>query len=251
MSMETVSPMPEPSTAGQPEYNFVLPSFEGPLDLLLHLIRSQEMDITDLPMAEVARQYGEMINLMEIMNLDVAGEFLVMAATLLYIKSKLILPVDQERIQEGLEEDPRQNLVQALLEHEQFRQAAVDLAEREVMASLVFTRQGDIEPQEQGYLEVGLFDLLNAFKSFLETSSNRHALTRRDEHLPLSHRIAQVREILATNPRIGFRELLPMDAELDILVVTFLAILELMKTGFLRAVQLRPSGEIQLCRTET
>jgi segregation and condensation protein A len=251
MTMETVSPMPEPGTAGQPNYNFVLPSFEGPLDLLLHLIRSQELDITDLPMAEVAKQYAEMVNLMEDLNLDVAGEFLVMAATLVYIKSKLILPVDQDRIQEGLEEDPRQNLVQALLEHEQFRQAAVDLAEREVMASLVFTRQGDVEPQEQGYLEVGLFDLLNAFKGFLETSAKRDALTRRDEHIPLSDRIDQVRAILVSTPRIEFSELLPMNADLDLLVVTFLAILELMKTGFLRAVQLRPTGEIQLCRTET
>ena len=250
MTMETVSPMQEPGTAGQSSYRFVLPSFEGPLDLLLHLIRSQELDITDLPMAEVARQYDEMINLMGVLNLDVAGEFLVMAATLVYIKSKLILPVDQDRIQEGLEEDPRQNLVQALLEHEQFRQAASDLAEREVMASLVFTRQGDIEPQEQGYLEAGLFDLLNAFKSFLETSARRDALTRRDEYIPLSDRIAQVRAILASTPRIDFRELLPMNAGLDILVVTFLAILELMKTGFLHAVQLRPTGEIQLCRTE-
>jgi segregation and condensation protein A len=249
--METVSPMPKPSTVGQPNYTFVLPSFEGPLDLLLHLIRSQELDITDLPMAEVARQYDEMINLMEVLNLDVAGEFLVMAATLVYIKSKLILPVDQERIQEGLEEDPRQNLVQALLEHEQFRQAAADLAEREILASLVFTRQGEGEPQEEGYLDVGLFDLLLAFKSFLETSAKRDALTRWDEYIPLSERIAQVQAILASTPRIDFRELLPMNAELDIIVVTFLAILELMKTGFLRAVQLRPTGELQICRVET
>lgn len=251
MTMDTVSPMPESHPAGPASYKFVLPSFEGPLDLLLHLIRSQELDITDLPMAEVARQYDDMINLMEVLNLDVAGDFLVMAATLLYIKSKLILPVDEDRIQEGLEEDPRQNLIQALLEHEQFRQAASDLAEREVMAALVFTRQADTEPQEQGYLEVGLFDLLNAFKNFLETSAKRDSLLHRSDQMPLADRVAQVRAILDSTPRIDFRELLPVDAKLDLLVVTFLAILDLMKTGFLHAVQLGATGEIQLCRTET
>ena len=110
--METPPATTKHASVDEPGYRFVLPTFEGPLDLLLHLIRINEVDITDLPVAEIAHQYEEMLNLMEHLNLEVAGEFLVMAATLIYIKSKMLLPVEQERIELGLEEDlPRRELL--------------------------------------------------------------------------------------------------------------------------------------------
>jgi len=238
----------EQDAGSNEEYRFILPTFQGPLDLLLHLIRSNELEIMDLPVAEVARQYDDMLSLMEELNLEVAGEFLVMAATLIYIKSKLLLPVDKERIEQGLEEDPRKNLVQALLEHERFQQVAEDLADRESMASLVFTREGDTEPDEKGYLEVGLFDLLDAFKKLLAAADKRQALNRHVDRLPLADRIAQILVLMENHERLGFSRLLPADADINLLVVTFLAMLELIKNGRLRAVQAHPLAEIQLRR---
>jgi segregation and condensation protein A len=250
--METPSVTPNPTSVDDAGYRFVLPTFQGPLDLLLHLIRINEVDITDLPVADIAIQYEEMVNLMEHLNLEVAGEFLVMAATLIYIKSKMLLPVEKERIELGLEEDPRKNLVQALLEHQRFQEAAEDLSAREGQAALVYTRQGaSTEPSEQGYLEVSLFDLLNAFKGLLEVAGKRAALTRKGEQLPLSERIAQVRVLMESRQRVAFKELLPAEADMNILVVTFLAILELIKIGFMSAVQARPLAEIQLRRVTT
>ena len=247
--METPPVTSHSAPADEPGYRFILPTFEGPLDLLLHLIRINEVDITDLPVAEIAHQYEEMLNLMEHLNLEVAGEFLVMAATLVYIKSKMLLPVEQERIELGLEEDPRKNLVQALLEHQRFQEAAEDLSTREGQAALVYTRQGaGAEASEPGYLEVSLFDLLHAFKGLLETAGKRAALTRRGERLPLSQRIAQVRTLMESRQRVAFHELLPVEADMNLLVVTFLAILELIKIGFMSAVQARPVAEIQLRR---
>jgi segregation and condensation protein A len=247
--METPSATSHSAPADDPGYRFILPTFEGPLDLLLHLIRINEVDITDLPVAEIAHQYEEMVNLMEHLNLEVAGEFLVMAATLVYIKSKMLLPVEQERIELGLEEDPRKNLVQALLEHQRFQEAAEDLSTREGQAALVYTRQGaGTEASEPGYLEVSLFDLLHAFKGLLEVAGKRAALTHRSERLPLSQRIAQVRTLMESRQRIAFHELLPVEADMNLLVVTFLAILELIKIGFMSAVQARPLAEIQLRR---
>jgi segregation and condensation protein A len=247
--MDTPPATTKHASVDEPGYRFVLPTFEGPLDLLLHLIRINEVDITDLPVAEIAHQYEEMLNLMEHLNLEVAGEFLVMAATLIYIKSKMLLPVEQERIELGLEEDPRKNLVQALLEHQRFQEAAEDLSIREGQAALVDTRQGaSSEASEQGYLEVSLFDLLNAFKSLLETADKRAALTRRSDRLPLPQRIAQVKALMESRQRVAFHDLLPPEADMNLLVVTFLAILELIKTGFMSAVQARPMAEIQLRR---
>jgi segregation and condensation protein A len=236
------------AAGGESPYRFVLPKFEGPLDLLLHLIRVNELDITDLPVVEVARQYDEMLNLMEELDLEVAGEFLVMAATLVYIKSKLLLPVDQERIAQGLEEDPRKNLVEALLEHQRFKQAAEDLAERERQAALIFTRPVGDAAEEYGYLEVSLFDLLGAFKRVLEVAEKKAALARRGDEISLTERIEQLRRRLEIETSLDFGALMGETWEIEVLVVTFLAILELIRTGFLKAYQASHFGEIRLRR---
>ena len=229
-------------------YRFILPTFEGPLDLLLHLIRINKVDIKDIPVVEIARQYDSMVDLMQEMDLDVAGDFLVMAATLVYIKSKFLLPVDQERIEQGLEEDPRAGLVQSLLEHQRYRHAAEDLAERERLAALVFSRRAGMEVNEEGYLEVSMFDLLEAFKRLLETSENRAALFRRREEMPLAERIRQILDRLEKEDFIGFLALMEESSHREVMVVTFLAILELVRMGTVKIYQPSRFAEIRLQR---
>jgi segregation and condensation protein A len=232
---------------GESPYRFILPTFQGPLDLLLHLIRVNEVDITDLPVVEIARQYDDMLDLMQELNLEVAGDFLVMAATLVYIKSKLLLPADQERIAAGLEEDPRRNLVQALLEHQRFKEAAADLAEREQQAALVFTRQATAgDGDEEGYLEVSLFDLLGAFKRILESAERRAALVRHRDEMPLAQRVEEIRRRLQAEGMLDLAALLGESTDIALLVVTFLAILELARMGALRVDQPRPFAAIRL-----
>jgi segregation and condensation protein A len=241
---EIIPALPENAEA----FRFVLPRFEGPLDLLLHLIRINEVDIRDIPVLEIARQYDEMLDLMRELNLDTAGEFLVMAATLVYIKSRLLLPAEQERVQAGEIEDPRAGLVQALLEHQRFRQAAASLAERERAASLVFTRPAGPETEEEGYLEVSLFDLLTVLKDMLRTARGRAALLRPRAEIPLAERIREVLERLEAEAVIPFTRLLGECPSVEMILVTFLAVLELVRMGSARVAQAMPTAEIRVLR---
>ncbi|MFQ5669784.1 MAG: segregation and condensation protein A [Acidobacteriota bacterium] len=245
--LPTVSP---PSTPGSP-FHFVLPEFEGPLDLLLHLIRINEIDLKDIPVVQIARQYDAMLARMRKLDLDIAGEFLVMAATLVYIKSKLLLPSDRERIDQGLEEDPRTGLVQALIEHQRYREAAEDLEKRARQAGLVFTRRPGEEIEEEGYLEVSLFDLVDALKRVLDTSQRRLQLFRRREEISLAERLHQILHQLEEKETLDFETLLTDSPGLRALIVTFLAVLELVRRGSIRALQGRPFGPIQLRRRTT
>jgi segregation and condensation protein A len=189
-----------------------------------------------------------MLGLMEELNLEIAGEFLVMAATLVYIKSKLLLPVDQERIELGLEEDPRENLVQALLEHQRFRQAAEELAERERQAALIFTRLPAQDQEAESYLEVSLFDLLGAFKHILEAAEKRASLARKWDEISLAERIADIRRRLDQEEALDFGQLVGECGDIEMMVVTFLAILELVRTGAVRLYQTQPFAEIRVRR---
>jgi len=171
-----------------------------------------------------------------------------MAATLVYIKSKLLLPVDQERIEQGLEEDPRKNLVQALLEHQRFREAAEDLAEREREAALIFSRLPVEDPEGESFLEVSLFDLLGAFKRILEAAEKKAALTRRRDEMSLAERIAEIRLCLEQDETVDFAQLVGESGDVEMMVVTFLAILELVRTGAIRLYQPRPFAGIRLRR---
>lgn len=233
--------------AGAGVYRFILPTFEGPLDLLLHLIRVNEVDIKDIPVVEIARQYDEIVDLMQEMNLDVAGEFLVMAATLVYIKSKMLLPVDRERIEEGLEEDPRAELARSLLEHQRFRRVAEQLEEQERLAALVFTRtqNGDCE---EGYLDVSLGNLVDALRRVMEMAGRRALLRFKRLHLPLAEMIKRILQRLQHQDFISFGSLIDQ-AELlrpEVRIVAFLAVLELVRRRRIRAYQVRPFDEIRL-----
>src|SRR5213596_35457 len=212
-----------------------LDNFAGPLDLLLHLIRKNEVNIHDIPIALITAQYLELIHLMQELNLDVAGEFLVMAATLIHIKSKLLLPRPETSAGvEGDEEDPRDALVRRLLEHQKYKAAAGLLHEREQVRSAQWLRPdervaaiaGDeYEPE----LEVDLFSLLTAFQAVVERARHRPKVVLPAEQIPVEVRIDQLMARLSETEAIGFDELFADARDRAGLIVTFLALLEMIR----------------------
>src|SRR5215470_4326641 len=190
-----------------------LGNFEGPLDLLLYLIRKHQIDIYDIPISLITRQYLETIQLMQELNLDVAGEFLVMAATLIHIKSKMLLPRPETAAGvEGEAEDPRDALVRRLLEHQKFKAAAGLLHEREQLRAAQWQRPDervaaiagdDYEPE----LEVDLFGLLTAFRSVIERAKQRPKVLLPPEQIPVEVRIDQLLVRLSETEACGFEDL--------------------------------------------
>ncbi len=229
-----------------------LENFEGPLDLLLHLIRHHEIRIHDIPIALVTTQYLETLALMQELDLDVAGEFLVMAATLIHIKSKMLLPrPDTAEGVEGDEEDPRDALVRRLLEHQKFRTAAQELHEREQIRSAQWPRPdervaaiaGDGSTRE---LEVDLFSLLTAFRAVVERAKHRPRLGLPAEQLSVETRIEQLLERLSETVACGFEELFADAADRLALIVTFLALLEMIRLKLVRVYQSESFGPLRV-----
>lgn len=233
-----------------------LPVFEGPLDLLLYLIRKDELDIYDIPIEQVTAQYIEYLDLMQMLNLELAGEFLVMAATLLYIKSRTLLPVDQQVVDEEAEEedDPRWELIRQLVEYKKFKDAAFSLRLKEAERERVFTRnpaKPDFGPAPQVAGEANIFDLITAFKKILDRVQKEENL--RDifeDRFTVADKIEFVRQVFSREARRRFVELFEDTASRTEVVVTFLAILELIRLRFLVARQARQFGEIELVRVE-
>ena len=222
-------------------YPVRLGNFEGPLDLLLHLIKQSEVDIYDIPIALVTRQYIEYIDLMQELNLDVAGEFLVMAATLIHIKSRMLLP-RPDPAQEDPDEDPREALVRRLLEHQKFKAAAELLHERETLRSAQWTRpDGPIteiageapEPE----IEVDLFSLISAFRAVVERSKQRPKIYLPGEQVPIEDRIEQLMSKLSETEACGFEDLFADVQTRAGLIVTFLALLEMIRLKLVRVFQ--------------
>lgn len=224
--------------------------FEGPLDLLLHLIRENKVEISDIPISSITEQYLEYLELMKTLNLDLAGEFLVMAATLMHIKSRMLLPFDEES--EGAEEgeDPRQELVRQLLEYQQFKDAGLALGELEEMRRLTFAPRsiGPEPPKRTDYpLEASLFDLLSALKKLLEALPEEKHVDIRRERLSVAERISEVLEHLReAKGEVPFEDLFRESGSIGEVVVTFLALLELMKLRMARAWQAVPGGRIMV-----
>ena len=216
-----------------------LDSFEGPLDLLLYLIQREEMDIWNIPIARITEQYLEHIRMMERLDLHPAGEFLVMAATLMRIKARMLLP--QQRPGEDKEEDPRQELVQRLLEYKKFKEAARKLEEREQERARRFTRPLDQalveEMKELGddvTFEVGMPQILKALAEVMARFENVTTHEVDLEPVALEDKIAIIREQLAARGRLAWSELFAgARTRLDV-IVTFMAMLELAKGGALR-----------------
>ena len=230
------------------DYTFRLEGFEGPLDLLLHLIQKNELDIFNIPIALVTEQYLEYLQLIKVLNLDVAGEYLLMASTLLYIKSKMLLPKSLEGEEE--EEDPRAELVRRLLEYQQYKQAAGELEKRPMLDRDVFIRLMAPELEEvpeEERIEVNLFELLEAFRQVLERvrADTVHEVIL--EHLSVEDKIQEILTLLGRENRsVVFHRLFPEQASRRVVVITLLAILELVKMKRIRIFQLVPFETIRV-----
>jgi segregation and condensation protein A len=231
-------------------YPVHLDNFEGPLDLLLHLIKRHEVNIYDIPIVKVTEQYLDYIDLMQDLNLDVAGDFLVMAATLIHIKSRMLLPrIDPA--QEDPDEDPREALIRRLLEHQKFKAAAELLHERETLRSAQWTRpDGPIaeiageapEPE----IEVDLFSLISAFRTVVERAKQRPKVYLPGEQMPIEDRIEQLMARLSETEACGFDDLFADVQTRSGIVVTFLAMLEMIRLKLIRVFQSGSMGPIRV-----
>jgi segregation and condensation protein A len=229
-----------------------LSNFEGPLDLLLHLIKRNEVNVHDIPIALITRQYLDAIHLLQEMNLDIAGEFLVMAATLIHIKSKMLLPRPETAAGvPGEEEDPRDALVRRLLEHQKFKAAAGLLHEREQLRAAQWLRPDgrvaelagdDYEPE----LEVDLFSLMNAFQAVVQRLKQRPKVLLPPEEIPVELRIEQLLARLSETEALGFEDLFADVEHRSGLIVTFLALLEMIRLKLVRVFQSGSFGPIRV-----
>lgn len=230
-------------------YQVSIEEFEGPLDLLLHLIKKNEVDIYNIPIAAITRQYLDYIDLMKDLNLDIAGEFLVMAATLIQIKSKMLLPPSVEEEAEEEEEDPRAELVRRLLEYQKYKEAAVMLGQRELLGRDIFARKfpsADLATceAEEDPTEVELFELIEAFQRVLAKVSVANFHEVGADGVSIADKIAEVLSLLEGKEAVPFESLFLTEVTRDGLVVTFLAILELCKLKLIRISQARSLGTI-------
>jgi segregation and condensation protein A len=231
-------------------YPVRLDVFEGPLDLLLHLIKRHELDIYDIPIALITQQYLEYIDLMEELNLDVAGEFLVMAATLIHIKSRMLLP-RPDPTQEDPEEDPSEALVRRLLEHQKFKAAAELLHERETLRSAQWTRPDGVVAEIAGEapepeVEVDLFSLISAFRAVVERARMRPKVVLPGEQIPIDQRIEQLLARLSETEALGFEDLFADVQSRPGIIVTFLAMLEMIRLKLIRVFQSGALGPIRV-----
>ena len=220
--------------------------FEGPLDLLLHLIKKNEVSVTDIPIATITEQYLATLELMQTLNLDVAGEFLVMAATLIHIKSRMLLPAGDEEPDEDEGADPRAELVRRLLEYQRYKEAAAELEQREILTRDVFVRASapteEAGPRE--FREVSVFELLGALKRVIERLPKDvvHEVTL--EKITVREKMTLLLEKLRNESRVIFESLFAEVKSRIEIVVTFLAMLELVKVRAIRIFQDEPRGEI-------
>jgi len=231
----------ESHSESRSDYTFRLEGFEGPLDLLLHLIQKNELDIFNIPISLITEQYLEYLQLIKVLNLDIAGEYLLMASTLLHIKSRMLLPKSSE-VEEEEEEDPRAELVRRLLEYQKYKNAALEMEKRPLLDRDVFIRLTPPEPEaepEEERIEVNLFELLEAFRQVLERVKPETFHNVLLEHLSVEDKIQEILALLEKEKRsMVFHRLFPEQASRRIIVVTLLAILELVKMKRIRIFQL-------------
>lgn len=221
--------------------------FEGPMDLLVHLIKKAEVDIYDIPISQITAQYLDYLEWMKQMNIDFAGDFVLMASTLTHIKSRMLLP---PQVGEEDEEDPRMEITRPLLEYLRIKSAAEQLGERNLLGEKTFTRKQDTNTLERveddEMIRIGLFELIDAFQRILDkvTSGHRVDLTR--DRISVQERISQLTEMLETKESMTFDELFADDHQRSDIIVTFLAILEMAKLSLIRIAQHVPTGIIRI-----
>lgn len=236
----------EKEMGGRP-YLVSLPSFEGPLDLLLHLIQKNDIDITDIPIAVVTQQYLDYLHVMKSLNLDVVGEYLVMAATLIYMKSRMLLPLEEDT--DGEEVDPREELVRRLLEYKRYKEAADDLMGRERDRTHLFVRDRERRPgeEEEACLsEASLFDLLSALQNVLERTPKTAVVSVILDELTVKERMSFIMQRMDDVESLAFGDLFEGHSTRHQIVVSFLALLELIRVGTIAALQVDHCGAIRL-----
>jgi segregation and condensation protein A len=227
-------------------YHVRLTQFEGPLDLLLHLIRRDKIEIYDIPISHITKEYLAHIEVMQELKLEVAGEFFVMAATLMRIKAQMLLP---RRPDEEEDEDPREELVRNLLEYRKFKEAANHFAEKESDRRKVFTRPPSPPPegaQEAAPMEVSVFDLVDAFKKVMDDLKKQISYRIEKEEYTVDEKIDLIRIKVNTSSEVLFTELFFGNSDRLEIIVTFLAILEMVRLGELSARQMTSAGDVWL-----
>lgn len=236
------------------EYKVRLDVFEGPLDLLLYLIKRDELDIYNIPIEHITRQYMQYLEAMQMLDLNIAGEFLVMAATLMMIKSRMLLPVEERPEVEPEEEDPRWDLVRQLIEYKKFKDAAQHLELLALRREGVFTREGEhvqLGPEPEVALrDVGLFDLIAAFNEALKKAPKESVAELFQDRFTVADKIDELTRLLRERTTIRLSELLGRMENRYEMICTFLALLELIRLKQVRAFQERAFGEIELMAVE-
>jgi len=236
-------------------YKIKLELFEGPLDLLLYLVKKDHLNIYDIPIAKVTAQYLEYINLMQMLDLNIAGEFLVMAATLMQIKSKMLLPAQEGEGSEAEAEDPREELVRRLLEYEKFKEIAGDLRQKEAQQQEVFKRpKPEAEKKEaqnqETYFEASIFDLINAFSQALKDIPKEVFYEVVKDKFTMEEATHQILHLLLVNSSVKLSELFSRAKNKMEIIVTFLAVLELIKIKEIIARQSELFQEIDIVRNK-
>ena len=241
-----------------PEYKVKFEIFEGPLDLLLYLIKKQEVDIYEVNLTALATQFIEYVDTMRTLDLEIAGEFLVMASTLMYIKSRELLPDDQQVLVEGEDEgeDPRWELIRQLVEYKKFKDAAANLQTLEAAQENIFPRiPGKLDVLDdlpKPRMEVSIFDLVSAVNVVLKRVGQREEL--RDifeDKWTVSEKIEHLMKLIAEKAKLKFSELFEGVTSRSEIVCTFLALLELIRLKQIVAIQESPFGEIEVCSSQT
>lgn len=221
--------------------------FEGPMDLLVHLIKKNELDIYDIPIAMVTEQYLQYLEWIKIMNIDFAGEFIVMASTLAQIKSRMLLPAAAD---EEEDDDPRQEIIKPLIEYLQMKSAAEQLSERHILGEATFVRSSDrrefLDEEDEPYIQVGLFELIDAFQKILEKIPDDVQLEFTPDKISVKERITQITDILEAKGSVTFDQLFSEQPDKAEVIVTFLAVLEMVKLTLIRIAQHAQTGVMRL-----
>jgi segregation and condensation protein A len=232
--------------------NVRLEAFEGPLDLLLHLIKREEIDIKNIPIAHITEQYLEYIQIMKDLNINLAAEWLIMASTLIYIKSRMLVPQEKKEDSEDEEiEDPRSELVYQLLEHQKFKNAAEMLHTREEVENAVWNSPpGDALEGEKEIIDVSLFDLLQAFHEVVKRFEEQQVMEVDQEEITIEQMLQEIRKRLLVHDAIVFSALFAESRSKRHMIVTFLALLELVRMHEVRLRQKKSFEEIQILKNK-
>lgn len=224
--------------------------FEGPLDLLLHLTKKEEIDIYDIPIARITEQYLEYLQMMEDLNINVAGEWLVMASTLILIKSKMLLPPDPDFSTSPVaDEDPRVPLVQQLLEHQKFKHAAQMLYERETIELSSWENpKTEFSEEEEELVSATVFDLIKAFHAVVQRFQDRLVMEVEHDTVTLEQKLVELRAMLALQPTVYFSTFFDRHISRLHLIVTFLALLEMVRLREIHVFQDKMFGDIKIVR---